>query len=1465
MATIAIAAAIGGAVAVGSYLLMSNRNTTVENEGSRLSSSRLTTSTEGASMSELYGRQRLNGQIIWATQFKETKNVETTKTKSGGKGGGGSSTTTKTTTYTYSISLAIAFCKGSPKASISRMWADGDEIDMSLLDFVFYPGDDTQEPDPTIEEVQGAGNVPAYRGTAYVVIKDMQLADYGNRVPQITAEIVVPLETDDEVDMQNSAEAYCLIPASGEHIYDPQQVNVFTGEKTTKPDNVHNAFREPDVVRGMKNLTRMQDNLQSVLLVVAWFGDDLRAGSCTIEPRHEGASRYTSLTQSKDGREWSVMGFDRTHWPAVSTDGEGRPIYGGTPSDDGLKRLIAHLRDDLGLRVVFYPFVLMDVPADNTLPNPYSDNAAEVGQAAFPWRGRITCSPAPGYVGTADKTAAAKTQIDAWYDQYDVMVEHYAQLCADAGGVAGFVIGSELVGLNKSRDALGSYPSVDRLVSLAASVKSTVGSGTDVTYAADWSEWYHSSADGHWFHLDPLWSSPNIDACGIDNYLPLSDWRDGTQHLDYDGVNGPVSPYEPDYLRSNIEGGEYFDWYYQSYADRVTQTRTDITDGAHNKPWVFRNKDFRSWWQNEHYNRPGFVEDATPTNWVPGSKPIWFTEFGFPAVDKGTNQPNVFYDPKSSESAYPYFSSGLRDDFIQRVATETVLDHWRNNSPVYPSTAAASLTIPPGDYGSSLPSRNADVVMSGVVTLPSSPTDCVIMEFGGSGAGLALVVRDGGTVLRLRSGSGSVTAPATNCAILDLSVADLPFDDQPHALAWDVDASTGTIRLWVDGELKGEASTIGNTALAIWAGTGWGIWLTGAGVGTNITGEPTAVSNYDGSDLSIWSSTKHNEVKMLEPRNMFIWTWDARPFPDWPARDTVWSDGGLWFKGHWFTGRLESVPLARLVAALCAKAGLTPDQYDVTGLYGPGALVRGYEIDKVGKVRTQLETLMEAYLFDAFESEGKIKFLLRSGTRTSSVSEDDIVITDGDPVGVNLTRGQETELPSSVKVTFIDEFNDYNSGSVDGKTARGYSQNVQEIELPMLLTTDYCRSLADGLVQQRWVERQTGELRLPPSLTKFDPGDAVSFPVGSHSITGRFTVMSFGEAREIEYAAFDPGIFSLPLSPDDERLPGLANIYGGVDVVFLDLPLFTGEEELPWAPRFVANASPWPGSVSLYKQLADDTYEFVNFQEIRNAVGELASPLQAGPVGRWDKGTVLHVAFDYGAISSVSEAIALNSALAIGVYNAAVNEWEVIQFTTATPQPDGTYYITNLLRGQLGTETAITGTDLPTGAQVVLLEPDTLATVVLTDEQSNNEIQYLFGPSRYPNTDDTYKLATHTGTRAGLRPYSPTDLQLAANAAGDLTVTWKRRTRFNGDNWDVAEPPLNEEVERYRLRIYDGMTVVREIETTSPTYTYSAADQTSDFGSGQSSLKVDAAQFGSGYGDYGAVREATLTIGKATP
>ncbi|MDP4594364.1 MAG: glycoside hydrolase TIM-barrel-like domain-containing protein, partial [Beijerinckiaceae bacterium] len=126
--------------------------------------------------------------------------------------------------------------------------------------------------------------------------------------------------------------------------------------------------------------------------------------------------------------------------------------------------------------------------------------------------------------------------------------------------------------------------------------------------------------------------------------------------------------------------GEGYDWYYANAEDRKYQNRTAITDGASNKPWVFRQKDISNWWSNAHHERMNGTELPAPTGWVPQSKPIWLTEIGCPAVDKGSNAPNVFPDDKSSENAIPYFSSGFRDDLIQQRMLQAILEHFAPSS-----------------------------------------------------------------------------------------------------------------------------------------------------------------------------------------------------------------------------------------------------------------------------------------------------------------------------------------------------------------------------------------------------------------------------------------------------------------------------------------------------------------------------------------------------------------------------------------------------------------------------------------------------------------------------------------------------------------------------------------------------------------------------------------------------------------
>src|SRR5690606_18891335 len=116
--------------------------------------------------------------------------------RSGGKGGGRSTQTS--ISYSYFASFALSFGEG-PAEDVLRIWADGKliydktgsspDVAKPNLRFRFYPGNETQLPDPLIEAQVGADRAPAHRGLCVIVFEDLALADYGNRIPNITAEI----------------------------------------------------------------------------------------------------------------------------------------------------------------------------------------------------------------------------------------------------------------------------------------------------------------------------------------------------------------------------------------------------------------------------------------------------------------------------------------------------------------------------------------------------------------------------------------------------------------------------------------------------------------------------------------------------------------------------------------------------------------------------------------------------------------------------------------------------------------------------------------------------------------------------------------------------------------------------------------------------------------------------------------------------------------------------------------------------------------------------------------------------------------------------------------------------------------------------------------------------------------------------------------------------------------------------
>ncbi|MHB8885804.1 MAG: baseplate megatron protein TIM-barrel domain-containing protein [Methylovirgula sp.] len=569
-----------------------------------------------------------------------------------------------------------------------------------------------------------------------------------------------------------------LLPATGEFTYD---TIAYIGQRATesvpKPINLYasgGAGTTTDYTIALDNLQAALPGCQTVAVVVAWFGNSTDVTQCQIYP----STTYIGggFAKAAGGIDWwQCSGLTQAYTadliPLPQVDGTF--VYGGTPSDQSIIRCIRDLKAR-GLRVVFYPFILMTA-------------------SGYPWRGRIT------YAGS-DVSSAATNAINAFLGPatpsdftqdpayltvlysgsltdytYRRMILHYANLCVLAGGVDLFLIGSELRGLEAVRGpawtkagTTGSdgkvtwdYPFVAGLIQLSDDVRSIFdaasltknlsGLRNLIAYSADWSDWMgfqHPGENGQWPHLDQLFAHANIDLVAFDNYLPLSDWTTGNGGLDAInwsapapdpsawppspsamiglGLSGQPTLYSMAYLQANIEGGEKFNWYYNDGNNggmgldpNGTDLRVSVPDGDRlsqaRQPYsanqqLLANKQLRWWWNNPHQavydngDGTGWSPHGPFTQWVAQSKSITFAEYGIPACDRGTNQPNVFFDPKSTESFTPYWSiwdsvaggayAPRRDDELQLLAIQAIYDYWVAGSKNETSAAGVKMLEP---------------------------------------------------------------------------------------------------------------------------------------------------------------------------------------------------------------------------------------------------------------------------------------------------------------------------------------------------------------------------------------------------------------------------------------------------------------------------------------------------------------------------------------------------------------------------------------------------------------------------------------------------------------------------------------------------------------------------------------------------------------------------------------------------
>lgn len=547
--------------------------------------------------------------------------------------------------------------------------------------------------------------------------------------------------------------------------------------------------------------------------------------------------------------------------------------------------------------------------------------------------------------------------------------------------------------------------------------------------------------------------------------------------------------------------------------------------------------------------------------------------------------------------------------------------------------------------------------------------------------------------------------------------------------------------------------------------------------------------------------------------------------------------------------------LGSVVSSECLASGLlSAADLDVTALTQS---VRGYRIGSLGSIRSAIEPLQAIFPFDVRQHGYKIQFVLRGGSAVGSAPLADLdARADGQEAGarITITREMDSQLPRRVSVRHLDLDREYDVGEQYAERLVTPATNQVLIDVPIVLTAAEAAVAAEVLLFLFWLERHETAFRLPPTYLHLECADVIAVATDSGSVDIRLTEIRYTAdgrlecrgkyARAAVYTGTAPGVSGAVTGPSTIGSAGVTRFH------LLDIPRVTSAQDgyVLLAAGYGTTAG-WPGGVIM--QSVDgggNWYQVAEFDRPGPTVGTASNALSAPADARLvDKAGVLTVTLSSGDLYSVSEAslLAGENHFAYGVNG----RWEIVAAQTCTLVSGSTYTLTNFLRGRFGTEAEMS---LHVGGDaIVLLSASDVQ--ALSMASSAVSVPYLY--RGITSGEDIGSDSNHTFTYAAvnLRPLSPVYATGYKDAvSGDWWTSWMRRTRSGGEWRDYVDADLGETSEQYQVDVCSDGTyasVKRTLEVTTASATYTAAQQTADFGAGQTTL-------------YLAIYQLSATVGR---
>lgn len=532
---------------------------------------------------------------------------------------------------------------------------------------------------------------------------------------------------------------------------------------------------------------------------------------------------------------------------------------------------------------------------------------------------------------------------------------------------------------------------------------------------------------------------------------------------------------------------------------------------------------------------------------------------------------------------------------------------------------------------------------------------------------------------------------------------------------------------------------------------------------------------------------------------------------------------------------------------LMIRAGYSVNDYDVSGISEYDKPVRALAVGQVSNTRSILEQLQGAFFFEASKSD-KIYFRKRSSSAVATIPFADLRASDSpesqdEPFPLN-TAG-DLEIPAQASLTYPNMAADYNNATEYSFRVNSAQDSVEAVSTALGMLPDEAKGVIDALLVERVASQTKSTIKVGLEYAYIEPGDVINVT----NDDGRVYRMRVGTKKdnlttiELELVLDDVGAIDFSaITADDYVLTDDVKQVAPTFWEVLDIPLLRDADNengyyVAIAPDYTAGDEIWDGAVFLRKwTIGDFENRFISADVC--VVGTCQTTL-----GNWTGGNVFDESNSVtvrvtGELSSTTRSAMLDSVET----NIAIVGNEIIRFRLATfvqnINGEKEYVLTGLLRGQRGTEQYQTGHT--SNERFVLLNTQ-LRNVIDQNSQIDLPSEVKAVTLNLPLSSVTEEAFTNTAVR--LKPFSVVQLRALADGS-DLEVSWNRRTRLSYRYGGTigTSVPLGEAIEAYRVRIYDGSTLVRTVDVTSPSYTYSAANIAADGFSSGATATIEVVQ-----------------------